>query len=124
MGGISTTWLVILVFIGFQLFKAAMFRTSVDVFDIVAISVLVLGLVGYVSLVGSQGSDVLGIGAGAISAIRAAFMVAFVAAIVALVTKDAIAAKGAPTAIVAFINAALGGIALFSGIGEAKPGAE
>ncbi|HUR61574.1 MAG TPA: hypothetical protein VM286_04340 [Candidatus Thermoplasmatota archaeon] len=113
-------WPVLLLLILVNLIVNLATGTPVSTLTITEVVVLVTSLVVYVGLIGSGGSDVLGIGETAVGVARQLALVAFIAAVVALAVTNSVLVDNL---LVGFVDLALGGFAVFQAISIAKPGA-
>lgn len=126
MMGESGPWPIVLVIILVNVVIALATSQTIELMDIAAVVVMVAGLVTYIGLIGSQGSDIFGVGSTTVAVTRAASLLLFVGAIVAIAlggpsVSGSQADATIATLVFAFINLAMGGFAIFSALAAAKP---
>lgn len=116
----SGPWPTLLIFFGVNLLQNLFTGGTISVLSMVELGVMIVSLVAYVGLIGSGGSDVFGVGSTVAAVARAVAITAFIASIVAVVVGGYLQFANP---IIAFLNLAIGGFAVFQAISAAKPGA-
>ncbi len=116
----SALWPSLLILFFIQAIEGFATGTGFTPMTITALALVAVGLVLYVSLNGSTGSDLFGVGATTIAVTKSAALIGYVAG-VALLIAASLASTG--NFLLAFLNLAVGGFAFFGAVQQAKPGA-
>jgi hypothetical protein len=120
MSSVQGVWLTLLMILFVKVIVAAAKGDTVSLVTVAEVVILVVSLITYISLIGANGSDPLSGGSTAFVLARTIALTAFIADIIAISVIDG---AGSPGFILGFINLGLGGLAVFQGIGAAKPSA-